>query len=489
MKNNIRLFLSVILFSLFLMPQLNAEQDLTLPDPDATVSIDLQNVAIKDLLKIFSMQSGLNFIASEALQDRQVTLYLDKVPIREAMDKIFAANNLAYELDEDSNIFIVKDYGKPQVETITKVYYLKYASVSTSPITTEVASKLSSKSGTDLINAVKDILSPAGKVSENLRTNSLIITDIPSRFPNIEQVIARLDVYSPQILIEVEMLDVNKKLTDKLGINLDDQVNPFTFILPGGLRGAKFFLGDITKKGLRDTNSTSQGNLIFGDTFAQLLDFIKTQTDTKYLARPKLLTLNNETAEIKITTNESIGINTTEVSETSTTTIEPEREETGVSLRVTPQVNLETGYITMFIYPEVSEAVAGNDIVVGDTTYSFRDPETRSTKSTVRIKDGETVIIGGLIRHEVSKKITKMPILGDIPIIGLLFRHKETEKDNTRELLVFITPHIVKDTYYQKATKAAKKTTVPAREQSAASSLVNRQAVINARLNSFERME
>jgi len=486
MKNHSRMFLLVTLLSLFLMPQLKAEQDLILPDIDATISMDFQDVSLKDMLKILSMQCGLNFVASEAVQERKVTLYLDKVPLKEAMDKIFAANNLAYEMDEDSNIFIVKDYGKPQTETITKVFYLKYASVSTSPITTEVATQLGSKSGTDIINAVKDVLSSHGKVSENLRTNSLIITDIPSRFPMIEQVINRLDVFSPQILIEVEMLDVSKNVVDEMGFDFDS--SPFNFIMRGG-SSSKMFFGNPALRGLKDVASATAGAISFGGSYAEILDYLRTRTDTKYLARPKLLTLNNETAEIKITTNEAIGVKTTESGTTNLVNADPERQETGVTLRVTPQVNLDTGYITMFIFPEVSDATSSVSITNASKTYTFKNPEVRSSKNSVRIKDGETVIVGGLIRNQFNQVSKKLPILGDIPFLGMLFRHKTKDKDTSRELLVFITPHIIRDSYYQKSNKKAKKTNVPGREQNAPSPLVNRQAAINARLNSFERVD
>jgi type II secretory pathway component GspD/PulD (secretin) len=200
--------------------------------------------------------------------------------------------------------------------------------------------------------------------------------------------------------------------------------------------------------------------------------------------------LNNETAEIKITTNEAIGVRTTTTGSTGdNVNADPERQETGVSLRVTPQVNLETGYITMFIYPQVSDATTSVTITNAGKEYTFKNPEVRSSKNSVRIRDGETVIIGGLIRNQLSQTTKKVPILGDIPIIGMMFRHKYKDKDVNRELLVFITPRIVKDAYYQKTTKTAKKPLAAAREQSAPSSLINRQAVINSRLNSFEKME
>ena len=114
MKNHIRLALSVLFFCLF-VSGLGAQQELFLTQPQPTVSMDFQDAKLKDILKVFSIQSGLNFIASEGVQDRMITLYMDNVPIQEAMDKIFKANNLSYELDEETSIFIVKDWGKPQV--------------------------------------------------------------------------------------------------------------------------------------------------------------------------------------------------------------------------------------------------------------------------------------------------------------------------------------------------------------------------------------
>jgi len=168
------------------------------------------------------------------------------------------------------------------------------------------------------------------------------------------------------------------------------------------------------------------------------LDLLTTDTSTKYLARPRILTLSNETAEIKIVTDEAIGLVTETQGESGSTSEEAERTETGVALRVTPQVNSQTGEITMFIEPTVSEASTSN------LSDSYRDPERRQTKSVLRMKDGETVVIGGLIRNRETEIITRVPILGDIPFLGALFRHKDKTRDEDRELMVFITPRILK---------------------------------------------
>jgi type IV pilus assembly protein PilQ len=478
-----------------------AAPELPFHDPELTISMDFDGARLNDILKLLSMQSGLNFIASESVKDRKITLFLDKVAIRSAMEKLFKANNLTYELDEDSNIFIVKDWGKPQLETVTKVFYLKYASVESSFLEKEKknameddsssSSSSSAKEETGILIVLEKMLSTNGSVVEDRRTNSIIVTDVPSRMHQIEKVIAEIDVPQPQIMLEVEMLDVSKNTVDKLGFNWSG-AGSFSLSVISAARWTTFpFAGfkssppqhGIIQQG--DGSGTSDKGIVEFSNLAMTLDFLRVLTDTKSLARPKILTLNNETAEIKITTNEAIGLSTStsgSSTETTTTTKEAEREETGVSLKVTPQVNADTGEITMFLVPTVSEAKLGATF----ENVQYKDPEVRSTKSTVRIKDGETIILGGLIRTELSQSETKLPIFGDLPIVGALFRHKNADVNRERELLVFITPHIVKDSNFMLAK--AKKTVLPDREQSASTGF-DRSSSIDSSLNRFEQKD
>ncbi|MFH1457893.1 MAG: secretin N-terminal domain-containing protein [Candidatus Omnitrophota bacterium] len=525
MKKIFRLGVSffMVIFYLFL-PKLNAypEAPLLEADSPAEISMDFKDANLKDVLKVFSIQSGMNFISSEAVQDRKITLYLDKVPIEQAMDKLFKANNLSYEYYRDSNIFIVKEWGKLQIETQTRVFYLKHATVSTSSLKQEMhdilvsqdsggnagAGKWKQEEAAGISTVIKKLLSDAGSMIEDYRTNSLIITDTPQRLQVIAGVIASLDVPVPQVLLEVEMLDVSKNSVDKLGLKWPTTLAQLT--VPGSRMTSFPFSGNKGTSGNSYTIDPNEGAFggpgdgwdfpawgashfgpsiltIIGTTLT--LDFLRTQTDTKFLARPRILTLNNETAEIRIATNESIGVTTTTTSaggNTGSSTAEAERVETGVILRVTPQINLETGEITMFIYPKVSEAVQGSTITSGGQTSRFRDPEVRSTKSLVKVKDGETIVIGGLLRDEFSQVTEKLPILGDLPFIGALFRHKggDSDKNKQRELLVFITPHIMKDSEIKLVQREQVK--LSGREQSTISAL-SREVAINSSMNRFDQ--
>jgi len=511
-------FIFIFFFSLFFTKtSAYSETSLLEEEGEPEISMDFQNASLRDVLKVFSIQSGMNFIASEAVQDRKLTLYLHNVPLKKAMDKLFKANNLSYELDRDANIFIVKDWGKLQVETETRVFYLKYATVTTSSMKQEMSNYLGGGGGASsgsaagkwkqeedagLTKAIKKLLSSVGSIIEDYRTNSLIITDTPSRLEVIAKVIASLDVSVPQVLLEVEMLDVSKNSVDKLGVNWPTTLLALDF--SAAKRAVKIFGNKSTNPAegtleLQDTTPSGfklnpWGASHFGPTILSVIDaelsidFLKTQTDTKFLARPRLLTLNNETAEIRIATSESIGVTTTTTSaggQTGSSTAQAERAETGVVLRVTPQINLDTGEVTMFIFPKVSEAVQGNPITSEDKVNQFRDPEERSTKSLVRVKDGETVVIGGLIRDEFSQVTKKVPFFGDLPIVGALFRHTggDSDRNRQRELLVFITPRIIKDSNMQLAQ--TKNTKLLEREQNTFSAQ-SRELKINSSLNNFD---
>lgn len=418
-----------------------------------TISMDFINARLNDVLKIFSQQSGLNFIAATNVADKTVNLYLDNVPVDEALERILSANNLAYEIKPGSNIFIVKQLETPTVKRMTRVYTLKNASVSSSQInsTFSTAESGSSSSGGDssggILGALKKILSESGEITEDPRTNSLIITDIPAVFPAIEQTIAKIDIRVPQILIEVEMLDISKTISEEMGAKFSNSPVSFSgpkknFLFPFSLDNAADDGHDVF------SDMYTMGDLSFAN-LAATLQFLKTQTDTKNLARPRILTLNNQTAEIKIETDEVIGVTTSESSTGNLTSGEPERYKTGVSLRVTPQVNLVTKEIKLALEPKVTQARES----LGFQGQTFKDPELRGTKSTLRVKDGNTIILGGLLRTDFSNTKTKVPFLSNVPILGNAFKHKNFA-DVERELVIFITPNILKDNESDLALRA-----------------------------------
>lgn len=442
MNKTIRLSIAII-FTLFISsPTIAADGDYggvsskASLSPSNLISMDFQDANLKTVLKVFSQQSGLNFLASQSVKDRKITIYFDGVSVEDALNHIMNANNLVYEQEPGSNIFIVKESGKPAIETITKIYELKYAQLSPPP------SEEGGESTPEILTIVRDILSKNGKIVADKRSNSLIIKDVPSQFAIIEDVLARLDVRTQQVMIEAEILETTTTVADQLGMDWSGKFGVYA----GPILSTKWpFKGGLLDKDLISTD----GSMNFSGT-SVTLNAILSNSDTRILARPKVLTLNNETAIIELTAETAVA------SVTSTTTAGAdvtavvstgaERINTGITLEVTPQINKD-GYITMHIEPTVIVPVLSKFFAGAGEDQKFVDPQTRSTKTTVMVRDGETIIIGGLISREDSYAFEKIPFLGDIPIMGSAFRYKTTDEVD-KELIIFITPHIVKESEY-----------------------------------------
>ncbi len=469
--------------------------DLLYPKTEKTISMDFSDAELSNVLKIFSQQSGLNFIAAANIGTKKVNLYLDEVPVEEALERILSANNLTYEIKPGSNIFVVNEVQTAAIKIMTRVYNLKFATVPSSKLHNTLSedeegeegssSQSSGETTSGIIAAVEAVLSDDGTVVEDIRTNSLIVSDIPSQFPLIESTITRLDVRIPQILIEAELLDISQTTADLLGAKFGDTPLNFT----GASR--QTLVPFDRNKAFRNSNKTAgqgfefSGNEITTGTLAFeglsiALQSLRTQTDTKNLARPRILTLNNDTAEIAIRTDEAIGLSssTTAAEGTSTAVAEAERVETGVFLKVTPQANTRTMEITMAIEPKVIQARTGGTF--GGQT--FKDPEERGSKSILRVKDGETIVLGGLLRTDMDNIRTSVPVLGKIPVLGAPFRHKD-KSETRRELIIFITPSIVKEDQKIRLSKPLLNQKNQIREQSIPSS---RSKVIENELANFE---
>jgi len=455
---------SVLLLFFLMVPNVaisSMADDIFIGDSYRKISLDLDGVSLVNVLKVFSQQSGLNFIASQSVADKPITLYMQNVPIKEALDKILKSYNLTYELDETSNIFVVKEHVKAQdVSTETRVYTLKYALVNSSPINSAATV---STAGNSIVDALNKLLSSYGKISEDSRTNSLIITELPEQFKLIEETIRGLDVPVPEVLIEVEIIDTDKTLTDRLGVNWTDNLYNINL---AGRSNLSFPFSMFPMEGGVKTLTDPGSILPSGGTTtpSAVLSLIKQDATTRTLARPKLLTLSNQTAEIKITTDQATSTSTTFDQQGNQIASATERNEVGIKLKVTPYVNMETGEITMTLEPEVSSAAPS--ALNPATSY---DPSKRTAKLSVRVKNNDTVVIAGLINNQLTDTRRKVPILGDIPFAGSLFRSKQKTNEN-RELLVFITPRIVNN-----SSMALAKSTVTVLQPSDKEILSNRE--------------
>jgi len=423
------------------------------------ISMDFQEAALKDVLKIFSQQAGLNFVATDNIEERKITLYLDGVTVQDALNSIMQANNLSYDQAPGSSVFIVKESGKSKIEFLTRVYTLSFARVSGE----KGAGKDGDNKASDIKSILENLLS-AGEDGEKLgnivvdrRTNSIIVSAIPTDIPIIEETIKKLDAITPQALIEAEIVEIRTGALKKLGLEWGDsqgafvrfsgptkithfpfirERNPFSKSLLGSVTESTSTTttNDVTTTATDISQTPTLGTLSLAE-FSVVLRALENENMAKYLAKPRIMALNNETAEINITADTTIGVKKTSVTDTGEVIEEAERTETGISLKVTPTIN-QQGYITMTIEPSVSRAVQSPLFT------NFADPTKRSAKTTVMVKNGQTIAIGGLLKTDDEDNDRSVPGLSSIPLLGNLFKSKGKIKINT-ELIVFITAHSI----------------------------------------------
>ena len=442
-----RIFVLAVLYMITITGDMPAQEP-------RNISMDFQQAALKDVLKVFSQQAGLNFVATETIENKKITLYLDNVTVRDSLDSIMSANSLTYEQAQGSSVFIVKESGKAKINVTTKVYALNFARIAgTKEGTTSDV--------TDIKPIIENLLSKGpdgitlGSVLVDKRTNSLIITAIPADFVIIEDTIKKLDSATPQALIEAEIVEIQTGALKTLGLEWGSSDGTFVrFTGPTKITHfpfvrhsnpfSKSLLGNPTTEAttVTDTSTTTTSTaqdptlgVLSLEEFSLVIRALESEGMARYLAKPRIMSLSNETAEIKITADTVIGITKSSVKDTGEVIETAERIETGVILKVTPTVN-KKGYITMTIEPEVSKAVASAYFA------NFTDPTKRSAKTTVMVKDGQTIAIGGLLKTEEEDADRSVPGLSRVPLIGNFFRSKRKRTIQT-EIIVFITAHAI----------------------------------------------
>jgi type IV pilus secretin PilQ/predicted competence protein len=490
------------------------------------LSMEFQEANLGDVLKTFSKETGINIIAGEEISDRPITVFFEHVSVLDALDQILRAGNLVYERPAGSDIYVVKAKPEDPLRTVTRVYRIRYARVSESilakaakifgdrtPFETslEVVSSggggssggssgggssggsggSSATGGVGIDAVLRKLLTKQGDLVVDSRTNSLIVTDVPENFPRLEAALAALDTKTKQIMVDAEVIETTLTKVKDLGFEWGTGSEGTLFQLTPAKHSTRFPWGDyFGNHGLRsdadvDTGMTSSqiGTLDTAQA-VMALQALESDTDTKILARPKVLTLDNESAVIRLTTNETIGFETSAQGGTDTVTSTPERETTGVLLVVTPQIN-EGNSITMIIEPSVTKTVAS--LITPPTNQAAtRDPKTRSSRTLVRVRSGDTLVVGGLIDRSEQDTLRQVPVLSGIPFFGEAFKNSEVA-DTASELIVFVTPRILGES---SETQVASMAAVPGqapfamREQEKSSS---RQTLIEQTLNKLEQ--
>ena len=274
-------------------------------------------------------------------------------------------------------------------------------------------------------------------------TNALIITAPPDEMRSILAVIEQLDIRRAQVLVEAIIAELSENNSAQLGVNFaidgSDNNRPAAYTNLGGATQA--LAGTIASGGASLSNGLSLALGRFGSggvDFGFLLSAIASNADNNILSTPTIVTMDNQEAEIVVGQNVPF-VTGTQLSSANNNPFQTiERQDIGISLKVKPQIN-EGNNIKMDIEQEVSDVSATSVTGASDITTNKR-----SIKTTVMVEDGQTLVLGGLIDDQISDTHDKVPLLGDIPLLGSLFRYRTSTKSK-RNLMVFMHPTILRD--------------------------------------------
>ncbi|MBI3321677.1 MAG: TonB C-terminal domain-containing protein [Candidatus Omnitrophica bacterium] len=445
------------------------------------ISLDLKGVDILDVLKLLSQKSGLNFIAGRNVSGR-VTIFVNEVDVWEAFGLIVAANDLAYERRGDIvTVMMARDYEliygeKFQDRTRSAVHSIRYAKVvqvaavlnqlkssvgrvvadeaTNTLVLTDIPARLHEMEellqqldrptatrvyplnyaeAEKLKEKVQELLSPVGTFTFDVRTNKAIVSDLPEVLQKVDQLVRAFDTPDGEVLIEAKILKV--ELSDQMDLGIDWQK-----VLSGvdttlrsnfDVISGDVATGSVTGAAVKLLSAPSGNTQV-------IVEALKKIAKTETLSNPRIMVSNNQEAKILVGTKEAVVTVTTTVPATGSTVSSPEIQfvDVGTKLYVTPNIKHD-GHIQMKIRPEVSTSKV-------ETFQTNRIPIVSSTEAetTVLVKSGSTVIIGGLIETKNERTDSRIPFLGNLPVVGIPFRGSTDLKKKT-ELVVFLTPRIL----------------------------------------------
>ncbi len=409
--------------------------------PDRTyegeaITMSLKDADIKDVLRSFAQLSGLNVVVQPNVAGT-VTVELTEVPWDQALEQVLKINSLGYELE--GNIMRIAPIAQLRSEA-EEQQRLRAAQALSIPLRTivrrvsyaqasQVARVLASGGGAS-------IMSQRGSVVVDNRTNTLIIKELPTFIDSVIAIIEQLDIPEPQVMIEARIIETTKRFSRTLGI--DWSFNGVSSAATGNTTGLQFPNNGAVDGGVQLLTGArngfldiSLGNVLNTFSLDAVLQAAENEGLINILSAPKIATLNNEKASIQ--SGLQIPIQTV-----ANNTVSVQFVNATLRLDVTPHVTAE-GTVLMDISiqkrePQLAFAVVG----ASNAPISTKDAKTR-----VIVRDGGTTVIGGIYQVSSDQGEDRVPGLASIPILGHLFKNKRRDDEN-EELLIFITPRVVK---------------------------------------------
>jgi type IV pilus assembly protein PilQ len=380
------------------------------------LTLYVKDADLTDILRMLASQFKLNLLATQDVKS-VITVRLNDVPLRTGLEALLRAG-LCNMVEDKEGIIVVKPVKKEMYgETRSRVYELDHAEA------------------TDVAKVIPKMLSPVGNVEigyrrvadagGSARTNLLVVTDVPEALERVAEFLAELDRPLPQVMIEAKFVETTMSAQDIYGIE---------WTLSAGARAS---LPDI---GNEPALPLIFNNMLLGKIdYSQLgltMDILQSRGKSRILANPSTMTLDNHTATVSMGTDVPVR----EVSSDPKTGLVVATWRTRsvpIKLEVTPHVTSD-GRVNMNVKPSV-EAITGWSGSADDQRPIVAQ---RSAEADISVRDGEVAVIGGMVRDEETRNVGKIPLLGDIPILGHLFK-KTTVNHTKNDLLIFIIPHIV----------------------------------------------
>jgi type IV pilus assembly protein PilQ len=377
------------------------------------VDLDLKDADMKDIARALSRISGKNIIVNDEVKVK-VAMRVKGMNWREALLMILETYGLTM-LEKDNYIIITTFEKRRAIEE-----------------SGDLQTKVVSCNFIDVLAIQKTLstmLTKRGKMETDSRTNSLVITDIPEALDSIEQVALQLDTKTPQVMIETMMLTVKLNDDEKLGIDWDlthksrPERELSQHLALGGAAGADYLW------------QIKYGKTLFTwSEFSLTLEMLLQEQRAEILANPRVMTLDNMAATIDLTEQVPYLQQTTST-ESSSSVTSVQFKDVPVKLIVKPHVTKDN-HIVMNVQTEQSYR---SGVVDGQPIIDSRKAETN-----VIVRDGETLVIGGLRKKEETTTVNKLPILGDIPLVGTLFK-KTVKASVDTELIILVTPYIASE--------------------------------------------
>ena len=400
------------------------------------ITVHAEDAFLPSILAILANESGYNIVTGPNVNKQdKVSIHLDEVPIEQAINLVVRAVGLSYEVV--GNSFLVADPKKlkEEVGITSYVITLKYAAAE------------------DVKNLLQDI---SDQVQVDIPGNKLLVNASPKKIADIIQVVESIDVPAIQIMLETRLIEVAADVEEQLGIDWSKISSYKTILAEGGVPitdgGGSVIPDDQTFGEVPVTMPFNRLSGIFKKdktaiipkyfsrqltVFDLTLDMLQKNNQAEVLADSRLTTINGREASIKLVDIVPYILSSGGVGGQ----VQVQREEVGIKLNILPTVNTD-GYITVKVEPEVS------------TIFEFIGPDkniprvkSRTSSTTIRVKDGESIVIGGLLSNDRKQTTYQMPVLHKIPWLGKKLFTSRGVVERKTDLIIQITPNIVVDAY------------------------------------------